>query len=126
MDRIPGLFISESKLSGRGVFCANDIIQGSLIEICPVIIIPIHQMDFLKKTALYDYYFEWGEKNQEGAIALGLGSIYNHSTNSNARYLLDFEKKTIDIYSISSINAGEEITVNYNGDPNEKGKVWFQ
>ena len=126
MLQIPGLYTADSELSGRGVFCANEIPPDCLIEICPVIKIPISEITHLEKTTLFNYYFEWGEDNDEGAIALGLGSLYNHSTSPNARYLIDLQKDTIDFYSIKEIQAGEEITVNYLGLPGQKGKVWFQ
>ena len=40
-------------------------------------------------------------------------------------YLLDYEHRTIDFYAIRTIEAGEEITVNYNGEPGIDTPVWF-
>lgn len=123
--QIPNLYIADSELHGRGVFCGEDIQAGSLIEICPVLILTPEHLAIIEKTSLYDYYFQWGANGKEGAICLGLGSIYNHSFSSNAAYTNDFESNTITIHAVQEIKAGNEITINYNGDVADQTKVWF-
>ena len=126
MQRIPSLFIAPSDLGGRGVFTGEPIGKGSLIEICPVIVLPEKDRPVIHDTALHDYYFLWGNEQLQCAIALGYGSLYNHSTRPNAIYLLDYGHQTIDFYSIKNIEAGAEILVNYNGEPQIKKAVWFE
>ncbi len=125
MQRIPGLYFAPSALGGRGVFCAEDISKGSIIELCPIIRIPASEVDIIHQTELHDYYFVWGEKNDEAAIALGFGSLYNHSYTPNAEFVLCFDTETINIYAIEHISAGVEITFNYHGQPNSKDPLWF-
>ena len=125
MQRIPGLFISNSGTIGRGVFTAEFISSGSLIEICPVLVIPKGEVDAIHETELHDYYFIWGEEDEAAAIALGYGSLYNHSYQPNANFILDLDNQSIDIYSIKDILVGEEITFNYHGDPEAKDELWF-
>ncbi|MCO6476701.1 MAG: SET domain-containing protein-lysine N-methyltransferase [Phaeodactylibacter sp.] len=125
MQRIPSLFIAHSPLGGRGVFTAALIPEGALLEVCPAIIMPGEQREFIDQTALYDYYFIWGENDEQCAIALGYGSLYNHSFEPNAEYRADFESLTLDFYALRDIGAGEEITVNYNGDPDNRDELWF-
>jgi len=125
-QQIPHLYVASSEIHERGVFCSTLIPEGSIIEICPVIFIPEKDMDAIKKTALFDYYFIWEEDEKSGAIALGYGSIYNHQNNPNAKYLVDFEEFSIKIYALKDIESGEEITFNYNGDPADQSKVWFE
>lgn len=124
-QRVPCLFIAESSLGGRGVFTGEHLEEGDLIEICPVIVLPEADLPIIHRTKLHDYYFLWGDDQQQCAIALGYGSLYNHAYEPNARYLLDYEHDTIDFYCIKKIEAGEEITVNYNGEPEVKTPVWF-
>lgn len=81
MQRIPGLFISNSGTIGRGVFTAEFISSGSLIEICPVLVIPKGEVDAIHETELHDYYFIWGEEDEAAAIALGYGSYTTIHTN---------------------------------------------
>lgn len=125
MQRLPHIFFGPSALGGRGVFTSEPIAEGTLIEICPVIIIPEAELPVIHQTTLHDYYFFWGEEEKEAAIALGFGSLYNHSYDANAEYILDLDENTIDIYSVKAIKAGEEITVNYNGLPDDTTPVWF-
>lgn len=126
MQKAGILYITESSLGGRGVFTAAPITEGSLIEICPVIVLSGEDRNHLDQTELYNYYFLWGEEEEGCAIVLGYGSLYNHSFHPNARYLADFADENFHFVTIKDIEAGEEITVNYNGDPSIQKKIWFK
>ena len=78
----------------------------------------------IDRTYLYNYYFSW--QKRQSAFALGYGSLYNHSYSPNAQYTKNFSHDTITFTSIRSIKKGEEITVNYNGNPHSKNVVWFE
>lgn len=95
MQRIPSIYYGPSPVSGRGVFTYSDIPEGSILEICPVIVIPKEQFKQIHTSVLHDYYFLWGETEEQCAIALGYGSLYNHSHEPNAKYLVDYEEKYI-------------------------------
>ncbi len=125
MNQIPGLYITTSTDKGRGVFTSIDISEGDIIEVCPVIIMPKAELPIIHKTILHDYYFLWGENMEDCAIALGFGSLYNHEIHPNANFILDLENETIDIVAIKNIMAGEEITLNYNGEPGDETILWF-
>jgi uncharacterized protein len=125
MQRIEGIYIKETEGRGRGVFTTVDIPEGSLIEVCPIIKIPKRELPIIHKTILHDYYFLWGEDLEDCAIALGYGSMYNHELMPNANFILDIEQMTIDIEAIHPINAGEEITINYHGEPGNEDPLWF-
>lgn len=125
MQQIDGLYILETGASGRGVYTAVDIAQDSLIEVCQLIIIPVAELPLIHKTILHDYYFLWGEDMQQAAIALGNGSLYNHALHPNANFILDIDRKTIDIVAIQDISAGSEITLNYHGEPGCDDALWF-
>lgn len=125
MYQITGLFVAEDENKGRGVYTSSGITSGDLIEICPVIRIPSSELPIIHKTVLHDYYFLWGIDLDACAIALGFGSLYNHAVESNADFLLDFEKNTIEIMAIKNIEPGEEITINYHGEPGDDQPLWF-
>ena len=113
--------------AGRGVFASKDIKKGELIEECPVLEL-IGEAEKLKKmgSELYSYYFLW-PKMPDSVIALGYGSIYNHSYNPNATYKKNIEEKSIDFIAIQDIKKDEEITVNYNfGNPDDKSELWIK
>lgn len=126
MQVIPSLYVAQSSLGGKGVFTGAPIAKDSLIEMSPVIVMPKVDSLYLDETKLHDYYFIWGEKDQFCAIILGFGSMYNHAFKPNAQYQPDYHNETLDFYALRDIEAGEEITVNYNGDPNSKRDVWFR
>ena len=83
--------------------------------------------ELLDKTLLHDYIFEW---EPDGAtmccMALGWIPIYNHSYRANCEYFMNYEDLTIHIQTVRAIAAGEELTINYNGDWNTETKVWFE
>ncbi len=119
------LFISESAGRGRGVFTSLTLKSGELIEESPVIVINADEKQLIDKTLLHDYIFDWGENEQGCCVALGYLSIYNHDYHSNAEYEMDFEHATIRVKTVRSVNAGEEIFINYNGTWNDVKPVWF-
>lgn len=123
MQRIPSVYFQESSIHGRGIFTYEAIPKGSLIEICPVIVLPPEQIPHLEKTLLYHYYFTWGDQQQAAAILLGFGSLYNHAVLCNAKYIMDYEQQTMDVYALRDIETGEEITFNYNGELGSKKAI---
>ena len=107
---------------GRGIFADRYIKKGELIEEAHVIIIPKQEWKQMKKSVLLNYVFRWGK---DKAIALGYGSLFNHSITPNAKYITNIKNQTIDFYARQDIQKEEEILVNYNGDPSDQSPVWF-
>ncbi|MNH82772.1 SET domain protein [compost metagenome] len=119
--------IKISSLSGgefkRGVFATRNIVKGELIHEAPVIPYPNEQHEFIEKTILSDYVFEYGVNHT--AVLLGYGSLFNHSYEPNAVYDINFEQHTFDFYAHTDIEAGEEILINYNGEADCDDPLWF-
>lgn len=92
----------------------------TLIERVPVLVVPA---DELRSSQLADYAFTWSRARV--AIALGYGSLYNHSYTPNAQYR-DIGRHAKEFIALRDIVAGEEITVNYNGDPQDRTPVDFE
>ena len=120
------IYYGPSELHGRGVFAARDIEAGEIIEICPILVFPKSELPHIRQTVIDDYYFDWGDDGAFYAVCLGYGSLYNHEYEPNAEYGMDFAAETIDFYAVKNIPAGTEITVNYNGEPGNMDKVWFE
>ena len=121
----PYLFIDKTKDKGQGVFSRERIPSGTIIEIAPVIVMEKTDRQYLDKTLLHDYIFEWGQEKDKCCMALGYIPMYNHSYKSNCEYFMNFEEETIQIKTIKIIESEEELTINYNGDWNDNKKVWF-
>lgn len=60
-------------------------------------------------------YYCWDSSKGDRAIALGYGSLYNHSFSPNAMYVRRLDEREMDIVAYRPAAAGEEICVNYNG-----------
>lgn len=120
------LSVQVTPKKGRGVFTSEAIDAGITVELSPVIVMKKEDRLHLDKTFLHDYIFEWGEQKDQCCMALGLIPIYNHSYESNCEYFMDFEEQTMMVKTVRNIEAGEELTVNYNGDWNDGKKIWFE
>lgn len=120
------LLIRKTANKGRGVFSSEKIQANTVIEDSPVIVMSADDRANIDKTLLHDYIFAWGENKDQCCMALGLVPLYNHSYSSNCEYFMDFEEETIQIKTVRAIKAGEELTINYNGDWNDEKKIWFE
>ena len=113
--------VKRVKGKGRGVFARRLIRKGEVIE-----------------TRARDRPARRGGRRRLGpdelllrvgpgpvALALGYGSLYNHSYRPNARYD-DVGPQTKEFTALRDIEPGEEITVNYNGKPRSRTAVWFE
>ena len=128
----PYLYLDKTANMGRGVFTRERIPAGVIIEISPVIVMDSNDRINLDKTLLHDYIFEWGKNKELPAgqagkccMALGLIPMYNHSYKSNCEYIMDYEDEIIFVQTVRVIEKGEELTINYNGDWDDKTKIWF-
>ncbi len=118
--------IGETEGKGRGIFARKAIKAETVIETSPVIVMSGEDRKLLDKTLLHDYIFEWQPGGEEMCcMALGLIPIYNHSYRSNCEYFMNYDDNTMYVQAVRDIKKGEELTINYNGEWNEKKKVWF-
>lgn len=122
MTQVPFLYLKPSALGGRGVFTAREIPRGSLVELAPVIVLDRVDRQAIHDTHLHDYYFVW--EGESAAIALGYGSLYNHSGAPNLDFEMDYDFRQIRFTTLRDIVAGEELCIDYtSGDDREE--LWF-
>lgn len=117
------IYVKKSELGGFGVFANKNMQKNQTIEVCQTILLSKQDRKILDKTKLYNYYFGWQGK---AALALGYGSLYNHSYSPNAKYVKNYSANTITIIALRDIQEEEEILVNYNGDPSCMKQLWFK
>lgn len=127
------IYIGDSTLSGRGVFAAQDIEAGEVIEEAPILEIPEDQVEDLMKTDLLNYFFGSGNGFESPAIILGFGSLYNHSYKPNAKFVKKLNEKVLRFVAIADIKKDQEILINYNGNlrnqaeqSSSSSKLWFE
>lgn len=124
----PDLYIDHSDISraGRGVFADRAIPAGEVIEISPMLVVGNWWVaKLLRFTSLRNYYYQWGPERRIVAFALGFGSLYNHSYDPNAVYEKDIDEETITFKARRDIAKGEEVTINYNGYPDDERELWI-
>lgn len=107
-------FVKDTRLKGRGVFAATDIKKNELIETCHLILMDLNDV----QGALESYVYEYTPKT--AAIALGHGSLYNHSDEANSEFDFDYKKKLLKVRAKKLIIKGSEITVDYGYSEDEK------
>lgn len=111
---------------GRGVFALKDFKKGEVVENCPVINITPKERKKCENTILAYYIYPW-RSTRSGSLVLGFGSIYNHSYTPNADWKQNFKSETMVYRALKPIIKGEEITVNYNGEPDDNTLIdWFE
>lgn len=109
-------------LNIRGLIACEDIKKGVIVESCPLIFVNAKDEEaLLEKTIMGKYYYEWTKKHH--AIVLGYGSLLNHSYEPNLKYFFYYKQERLVYKAIRDIQAGEELTINYNWDPDNKDPV---
>lgn len=122
---LPCLFVAPAEKKGRGVYSSENIPANTTIEISPVIVLSPKERKTIEDTKLFDYIFEWGNSNRQGAIGLGYISLYNHSYTANCDYDMDYENLIMTIRTVKAVKKGEELCINYNAVPDDATPVWF-
>ena len=118
--------VRKTGKKGRGVFALKDFNLGEIVENCPVINITPKERKIIEKT-IFDYYIYPWRSTRSGSLVLGYGSLYNHSFKPNADWKQNFKTQSMVYRAVRPIKKGEEITVNYNGEPDDETEIdWFE
>jgi hypothetical protein len=105
----PKAEIYHSTVGERGVFAIADYYIEDDIEICPTI---KTKTEFINDR-INDYTFAFDE--QYSLVAFGYCSMYNHSDEPNAKWIIMNENQ-MKIKAIKNIKKGDEIFVSYGND----------
>lgn len=112
---------------GLGMVALQDIKEGAVIENCPVIIMPVAELqrpDGSGENELGMYAFHWGPEEDETSVECavvkgGMLPLANHSENPNSDVKQNHPEKLIRWFALRDIQKGEEVTINYATD------LWF-
>lgn len=120
------VYVKKTGARGRGIFALKNFKIGEIIESCPVINITPKERKIVEKTIFNYYIYPW-RSTLSGSLVLGYGSLYNHSFDPNADWKQNFKTNSMVYRAVKPIKKGEEITVNYNGEPDDKTAIdWFE
>ena len=112
------IYIKKSPIHGLGVFAFDYILEGEIIEVCPIIDMGMNRGE--SSHILIDYRFNWpqGVENfDKQVVCSGYGMLYNHSEKANANWRSNLETNCFEFYAVKDILPHEEIFVWY-GDIN--------
>ncbi len=106
--------IKIDPVKGRGVYAAEKISSGQIIEVCQLILLDFSEVG----PKLEGYVFDFSPK--KAALALGNGSLYNHNNRPNTKAYMDSKKKLLTFKALKDIDIGQEITINYGYSKEER------
>ena len=126
---------------GRGVVIRHPVARGACVEVSHYIRVPkneyeVHVRSYIapsklqvqlpianplslgRHTVFEDYLFRL--KSGDHLLALGLGSLFNHSEQPNLDYRVDADSATLRFFAVRDIAEGEELCFFYGSN------LWFK
>ena len=125
-DPMPSLKVVGVRGKGRGVVAGRRFSAGEVVDEAPVVVVPAREWPMLQGTVLSRYCFEWDESTGSVAVALGRASLFNHSYTPNVATEKHVRRRFIVFTARRDIEAGEELTIHYNADPDNRDPVGFE
>ena len=101
--------VGDAGVKGRGVFARCAIQAREAVEVAPALLIPRRDESAIDSTFLANYAFSHNDAFD--LIGLGYISLYNHSFDPNAQFVL--MERAILITALRPIAEGEEILIDY-------------
>jgi hypothetical protein len=95
------------------ILAKTQFAQGEIVEIAPIIFVGLEAKAVPR---LKDYIFEIDKNKQIYGVVLGYGSLYKHSETPNITFAYNKGNKQMYFISARTINAGEELTIDYGKD----------
>ncbi|KAI0771165.1 hypothetical protein BD413DRAFT_551498 [Trametes elegans] len=113
-----GLRIEYAEGKGRGIYASREIPAQTLIEVSPVLLFSANEYEAHGRHTVLDHYtFIWRDGRM--ALALGLGSLFNHSQRPNVSYTIDVATESIRYVTTRRVMPDEELCIFYGH------KLWF-
>jgi SET domain-containing protein len=127
----PSVYVKDTGTpKGRGVFAARAFGAEEVVEECPVVLLRKSYEALHKELKPMVFYWDQPEGSASTqALALGYGTLYNHSNPANLRYETDREALVIRLIAVRDIHPDEELTINYNADggaATSDDEWWFE
>lgn len=107
--------------TSRGVRALTSLVQGQLVEVAHCVLVPRQEYQQHSRHTVLEHYLFHSQSKGDMLLALGLGSLFNHSSRPNLNYRVDSARLIIRFYTVRPIMQGEELLIYY-GPPK---KLWF-
>lgn len=110
------LCIRKSRIpnAGYGVFCNRPFRAGEVVEVAPIIEVP-RSVVYTADNILWSYVFTSHNDPKCVVLALGYGSMYNHSSKPNVGHFVNGydPKRLLTFRAIKDIPEGAELLLDY-------------
>lgn len=126
MPASPPLRVVAVPGKGRGVVAGRPFAAGEEVDRAPVVVVPARQWPALEQTELRRFCFVWDDGTASAAVALGHCSLFNHSYTPNVVAEKHVSRRFMVFSALRDIAAGEELTINYNGEAGCLDPVGFE
>jgi len=116
LERSPLVHVLETSSKGRGVFAKCDVPAKTLVEVSPILLVKGGEYEGhrLRKTIFESYLFTWSRSTGDMALALGMGSLFNHDPAApNVSFELDRVNHTIRYTTSVNVKQGQELCIYY-------------
>ncbi|KAI8639680.1 hypothetical protein BD408DRAFT_420909 [Parasitella parasitica] len=112
------LELKSHPVRGRGVFTRELLERNVLVEISPILFFNAEEYaNHGKYTVLDQYTYCWPGGF---ALALGLGSMFNHNSSPNVGFIRDIPNNLIRYVTLRRIEKDEELCISYGSH------LWFK
>lgn len=122
------MYIKNVPGKGRGVYAGEVIPSRTLINISPLLLFPersencgagdsISPCSCPERGVLAHYTYSFDCNTQ--ALALGMGSMFNHSKRNNVGFIMDKTNLLIRYTSVRDVPKDTELLINYGN------RLWF-
>ncbi|KAI0301142.1 hypothetical protein B0F90DRAFT_1810171 [Multifurca ochricompacta] len=104
---------------GESMVPSRAIPAYTLLEISPVLLFSAEEYGTHGRHTVLDHYtFKWRDGRM--ALALGLGSLFNHSDFPNVSYSIDTATESIRYTTVRAVECDEELCIHYGSN------LWFK
>jgi hypothetical protein len=121
----PALEVVPVPGKGRGLVAGRRFVCGEVVDAAPVVVIPAREWELIQTTVVGRFCFAWNDGTGSVAVALSRASFLNHSYTPNVASEKHLRRREIVFVALRDIEPGEELTLNYSGDPGSRASVGF-
>jgi SET domain-containing protein len=104
-------YVKKVPQKGWGAFSSKRIPKGTIFNVTTLLVLSAKEARLMSGSSLEAYWYEFGTRGR--AIALGLGSVMNHSDEPNCSYHFSKKRRTLSFYALHDIPAHQELTHDY-------------
>ncbi len=105
------IYVKRIRGKGWGAFCAKKIPRNADFNVTPLLVLTTREAKLMADSSLEPYWYAFGSRGR--ALALGLGSIMNHSSTPNCSFHFSKTRRTLTFFSLKTIPAHSELLHDY-------------